>query len=272
MAGNEFLVVWELPQPAGPSIESALLAETLQRVSATDIRIAQFGQWPAVAVRNGVYQIAWASGPFVYERSLHDGVVGPATIVYTGVHDQKDVQVAIVGNLSFVSWLDTFSGADAGAVHRVKSDFVSASFRTAIPTAPLILPMPGGEIGYIGSAALPAAPHYGSTRIAMAIGDLTAIPRAEAPLATARVVERSVVIEWTAPLYAEGYRLEYRIGDGPWTEMERWFDPEERSAIFESIRSGVIYSFRVRAWSAGGAGPYSNEAAAFAGRRRAVRR
>lgn len=273
MSGNEFLVVWELPQTGGPKIEGALLTETLERVSASDIHIALFGQWPAVAVRNNVYQIAWASGPVVYEASLHDGLLGPTTIVYSGAHDQKDVQVAVHDNMSFVLWLDTFSIADGGAVHRIKSDFVTTSFRTAIPTAPIILRMPGGETGYIGAASLPAAPHYGSTRITMALGDVAILPRAQAPVASTRMHEdRSVLVEWSSALDAEGYRVEYRIDDGPWTEIERWFDPNERSMTFGPIRSGVIYSFRVRAWSAGGTGPYSNEAHAFAGRRRAVRR
>jgi hypothetical protein len=193
--------------------------------------------------------------------------------VYSGVHDQTHVQVAVVGNLSYISWLDTFSAADAGAVHRVHTDFVSARFRTAVPTTPLILEMPGGEIGYIGPAVLPDAPHYGSTRITMALGDVMTIPRTvQPPVAKARMqADRSVLIEWTAPQHAEGYRFEYRIGDGPWTEIERWFDPHERSTTFGPIPFGITYTFRVRAWSSGGTGPYSNEVSPSPGRRRAVR-
>lgn len=281
--GEGFFVVWEEPKgPTAPppgvvegwKIAGRKLTFRLEPEGPSPFLLASDGQWPAITIRNGVYQAAWTSGPNVYERSLHGDELGPIALVYQAPHDQRDVQTVVVAGRAFVSWLDTFSPTHVGAAHRIYSDIATPAFRAGLPSAPIILETPRGELCYLGAVVLPNAPHYGSTRITMVIGDLLPPLRAtQPPVAKARLDNRSVILEWSAPANAAGYRVEYRIGDGPWTEIERWFDPGERAMTFGPVTSGLSYRFRVRAWSPGGTGPYSNEAvpSSVSSKRRAVR-
>jgi len=281
--GHELLVLWEQPEEAdvepnnviGTTIGGALLTDKLVRINAVDLDISQgLGRSAAVTVRNGVYQIAYVNwGPSVFERSITEGVLGPTSLVFTGSHDQMDVQTVVAGNDSVVMWLDSFSLSHGGAVHRLKTSYISASFRSILPTAPQVVALADGVVGYIGAQMLTDAPHHGSAHIVMAIGDDLPVPRVtQAPAAKAHLSSGRAVVDWNGlTQIVDGYRVEYRAGDGPWIEIDQWFDPNERTATLEGLRSGVAYAFRVRAWSAGGTGPYSNIAIAAPGKRRAVR-
>jgi hypothetical protein len=65
-----------------------------------------------------------------------------------------------------------------------------------------------------------------------------------------------------------GYRVEQRIGDDDWTEIDRWLDADELSLVLASTPDPAV-SFRVRAFSDGGASPYSAPVRPLS-RRRAV--
>jgi hypothetical protein len=135
-------------------------------------------------------------------------------------------------------------------------------------------PLPNAGFAFLQSIVQPDAPHHGATRVTMtAIAPL--LPQLpDAPRINAAADFGRLRIEWTASSSPslDGYRLEYRIGDGSWNEIEQWFDADERGIILPwSLRQGVPYYFRVRAIDESGASSYSKVAGANLPRRRAVR-
>jgi hypothetical protein len=69
-----------------------------------------------------------------------------------------------------------------------------------------------------------------------------------------------------------GYRLEYRIGEGSWNELDRWFDTDDDGITLSwQLRQGVPYQFRMRAINDAGASESSAPVLLNVTRRRAVR-
>ena len=133
--------------------------------------------------------------------------------------------------------------------------------------------LPGGGVAYVSSNANPAAPHYSAQRLVMSIASAGLPQRPDPPAVTASKSGRVVRIEWTPPLQiVNGYRVEYRVGDGLWNEFERWHDAEQRQLEITIARHDVVYAFRVRAWNDAGTSLYSEPVFVNAGRRRAVTR
>jgi hypothetical protein len=135
-----------------------------------------------------------------------------------------------------------------------------------------VIALPAGHTTYLGLTASPAAPHHGASRLMLEIRSVAAAP--DAPHVTLERTGSRFEIEWQPPAQpVHGYRVEYRIGDGSWNEIGRWFDAEERTATWSSLISGQTYAFRVRAFGDGGASGYSAPVTGTAtGRRRSVRR
>ncbi|MFP5246940.1 MAG: fibronectin type III domain-containing protein, partial [Thermoanaerobaculia bacterium] len=137
-----------------------------------------------------------------------------------------------------------------------------------------VVALPGNAgAGILDNTIVDAAPFHGARRILMRVVDFAAAPvRPAAPAdVTARPASGQLRIEWTPVPEALGYRVEYRVGDGSWIELSRWFDKDELLATFSPVRAGLTYSFRVRAFGDGGASAYSDPAIFFVGKRRAVR-
>lgn len=136
-----------------------------------------------------------------------------------------------------------------------------------------LIAMPDGRYGWVGVDVQEAAPHHGAQRVTIDIpSSETAVP--DAPLATVSYDGREMTIEWTAPAQpVDGYRVEYRIGNGSWNEFPRQYGAHERTATWTSIVRGKSYAFRVRAFAGNGPGAYSEPVAVgTAGKkRRAVR-
>ena len=89
----------------------------------------------------------------------------------------------------------------------------------------------------------------------MAIGayGLPSLPAA--PRASLRQEGNSATLTWSPPPQrVNGYRVETRTNNGPWIEVERWFDPEERT--YSTSGTSPI-ELRVRAWNDAGTGAYS---------------
>ena len=139
-------------------------------------------------------------------------------------------------------------------------------------SAPYIVPFANG-IAYTVATVRTEEPYDGAARVSMTIGDVTLPPKADPPHLSIALVGGRVDLTWTAPPQpANGYRVEMRIGNGKWTEIEQWFPasgPRFLSMTFEAPTARL--SFRVRAWNNAGVSAYSNVVTAFGGRRRAVR-
>jgi len=160
-----------------------------------------------------------------------------------------------------------FTTADGTLLDTVATgdDFTSYS--------PRLVSLGNGSIAYLTAPLHRDAPHHGAKRLAMAVLSGPAIARPAAPRVTVRDDGARFIVEWGAPAgTVNGYRVEYRIDDGVWIEIERWFGPADQSVSVRRPSFGSNFEFRVRAFNDAGASGYSNAAEpAVPKKRRAVR-
>ena len=131
----------------------------------------------------------------------------------------------------------------------------------------------GGRIGYAVARSQRAAPHHGGSRLTVVLAGETPLPAPPpAPSLQATSQNGAAALQWSAPAgEIDGYRVEYRIGDGAWNELEGWFSPTERATAIRLPDPNARAAFRVRAFNDAGPGQYSQEAQLQTSRRRAVR-
>ncbi len=143
--------------------------------------------------------------------------------------------------------------------------------RVSFASSPLLATLPDGRAAYVASEILADAPHHGTEHVVMAIADSIPLHPPDRPARLdARLSGRNVVLEWEpSPSAVNGYRVEYRVADGSWNEIEGFFGPEERTAYF-TAQPGRMHGFRVRAFADGGTSAYA-ETQIYAGKRRSVR-
>jgi hypothetical protein len=124
--------------------------------------------------------------------------------------------------------------------------------------------LPDGRLAFAFYAPQREAPFHGSLHLELSIAGATAMPGAP------RASLRGNVLSWAAPPEpgVTGYRVEQRTGDDEWTEIDRWFDADELSLVLPATPDRTV-SFRVRAFSDGGAGPYSSPVRPLSRRRSA---
>jgi hypothetical protein len=114
------------------------------------------------------------------------------------------------------------------------------------------------RLTYLSTPMWYGPPHDSMRRVAAAIvgDDLPAAP--PSPFTSVRDDGSRFVVEWSAPAgTVNGYRVEYRIDDGAWIELERWFGPGEQTVSVRRPSFGTTFAFRVRAFNDAGVGPYS---------------
>lgn len=121
-----------------------------------------------------------------------------------------------------------------------------------------------GRFAFVFTARPEAAPFHGRAHVMAKIVAPALPPLPPAPVLKVMDLGATLSLEWTGSALADGYRVEQRIGDGPWVEVGGWRNPDQRHL---TVRSNDAPQFRVRAFNEAGAGPYSRTA----GRRRAVR-
>jgi hypothetical protein len=121
-----------------------------------------------------------------------------------------------------------------------------------------------GALAYAFSVEADAAPIHGRIHVMAKVIAPALPPRPSAPVLTVRDFGATIVLQWTGGGQVDGYRVEQRIGDGPWIEIGGWRDAGDRSL---TVRTDASPQFRVRGFNEAGAGPYSSGPS----RRRAVR-
>jgi hypothetical protein len=128
----------------------------------------------------------------------------------------------------------------------------------------------GGRLAHLASQNIKGAPQHEASHITMALASPTTVPGP--PQLDAETNGQNVRLTWSAASGpVTGYRVEYRLGDGAWNEIDQWFGRAERETTFRLSSAGRRAAFRVRAWSDSGTGPYSAPALVNSPRRRAVR-
>lgn len=278
--GREFLVAWLTRggcQPPCPvNLQFLRLDNALARIDATalsfpvetasDLDAAWNGSNYGVAVINDG-QIRLVSIP---TRGQPTSMLN----VYEATGSmERDVSIESIGGRFAVAWREPATETNRGVL--VSNAGVVESRLTLdtghmASTGPILLAAPGGLTATVASITNDGDPHHGAERVMMRIDAPTPLPGA--PRLQASVVGDAIRLEWTLPSgLVHGYRIEYRLNDGLWNELEGWLPPSERSASLVLPRNAV-YWFRVRAWSDAGTGPYSNETLiVLGGKLRAVR-
>jgi len=179
----------------------------------------------------------------------------------TRVHPQRDlVELAIVSRDGTVTPAMGFETPD---------DYSSPDSRLITAAA-----LPGGDVAIVRTARQDEVPIDGSVRLAMNVVSAVPLPdRPRAPRMTATRVADDVSLAWDAPPERiNGYRVEFRIDDQPWFELDSVLPPERRSLSIPHPAPGRNVSFRVRAWNEAGLGQHSSPVVPTKpSRRRAVR-
>jgi hypothetical protein len=276
-SGDRFLAAWSVL--TGPCNEYCSVA----RIDAVplDSAMAPIGTPAAVTAADeevtGAFDVVWNGSRYVLVYGASGGLRAREIDAAAGLHERREIFAepgyAIRAVRSdegvIVGWRDA-----AGLVQRARS-----MTRAGVLSEPLVVHqeprtvdwggvltvLPEGRLAFVFSSPQMPAPHHASPHVMMTLaGPLAPL---EAPLATLL----GNVLSWTRPAGSvAGYRVEQKIGDDDWTELERWFDADELSVSLPS--TPVATSFRVRAFSDAGAGPYSEVVRGPGGRRRSVRK
>jgi hypothetical protein len=285
--GEGFLVAW-IPElqcevmgycPGGYGILARRFDAAFRPLDSQNLILTEaYQEGPAVAWNGLEYVVAWATyeqGQFAATIPARGGIV--STRLLTGGKYLRPTSIrATRGGVvitardteTLSSYIDRFVFLDASGNVRELEPFVHSG--VVVSGVPRLESFADGRIAYLASKTVVAAPQHAATHVTMTLESYTPVPGA-AQL-TATVKDRNVKLAWTnAGPTANGYRVEYRIDDGAWNELEEWFGAEEREATFTLSSSGQRVAFRVRAWSDAGTGQYSAPVPVNAPRRRSVR-
>ncbi len=279
--GRNTLVAWQ----ESPRVYAFRLGPNLDLLDEGPRRIGEI-DYPAVTdvVWTGedyvvVFASTWPRGVYATRVSRDGrrsgGVIdlAPAT---SFIGEPREVRAAAVEGQVAVSWTESpwprssrrFVTLDSGGTttEAAREEPVAGDGLQMVPI--------GSRLGYAVTQVNNDAPFFGGARLMLALGSVDALPEpAGRPTLAAFAPEPDeVVLTWSAPPdTVNGYRVEARIGDGAWNEIERWFDRGEHSVKVRLSERGARASFRIRAFNDGGPGPYSEDVVVNAPRRRAVR-
>lgn len=135
----------------------------------------------------------------------------------------------------------------------------------------ILTTLPTDEVALFAAVPNRNAPHHGSTRVMTYIGTFTGLLNVpDAPQLTGVRDGTRLRLSWTRPSQpVNGYRIEYRISDGSWHELDQWYSENELAEILNAESRPI--AFRLRAFADGGTSDYSNTVFFGPGKRRSVR-
>lgn len=276
--GNNFLYVWN-------DVEQCLWPWCVAQVRLVAVRLGpdftpidthvledRAGYVFASTWRNGKYEVYWATEKGIVIQYVPAS--GPVDLTRRSRIPETENLYQRWSRLHVThgsAWTAIWNESGSEATRYF--DFQWRAIPTPFEHERSLLATPDGRLAWVTHQTQPAAPHHGALRLMLDVPDTpAAVP--DAPHATLRNDGREITIEWTPPAQAvDGYRVEYRIGNGSWNEFPRQYGANERSVIWTSITRGKSYAFRVRAFTEAGPGEYSEPVRATAGtsRRRSVR-
>jgi hypothetical protein len=250
------------------------LGADLQRVDAEEITFDSVYGELAGAVWNGSeYVVAWRGiSDFLFTARVPAAAASSiqiastdADIIARSVAPMPDGSIAVAGPART---------SNATRVAFVRNDgSIAQSFdidSSTITGTPLLIRVPGG-VAYVASSVQDAAPHHGTSHVMMAIARPSITPPPDAPHVQARLLNGAILVDWSAPAgTVNGYRIEYRVDNGAWNEVEEWFGPGSHQKAI-APPSGTDFAVRMRAFNDGGVSDYAEAAATKPTRRRAAR-
>ena len=283
--GNGFLVSWKTRLPSGGaySLRAMRLQFNLATLDPTSIIVAgserEVENGGGSAWDGATYVVTWKDREGSHARQITPGGVLffeidlPSSTPSDGViRATNRPSVAGINGGSAIVWRET--NEDRLRIIRGNnvSSIITFVHGGGAVSAPHILPF-GSGIAYTVATVRTEEPYDGAARVSMTIGDVTLPPKADPPHLSIALVGGRVDLTWTAPpQQTNGYRVEMRIGNGKWTEIEQWFPVSGPRFLSMTVEAPTArLSFRVRAWNNAGVSAYSNVVTAFGGRRRAVR-
>ncbi|HYR27364.1 MAG TPA: fibronectin type III domain-containing protein, partial [Thermoanaerobaculia bacterium] len=295
--GTNTLIAWSeiLSVPCFPICDMAIDGINYRVLGPS---LSLLGDSPRQLVDNdaGEPHAVFANGEYVVVWAQHDALRGGAAEISGARIDRegrrvdpvftiakerygRDLEALSLGNRIAVSWRQSLDDNFRSLSTRVRivrqngSAISDATLPEQTANSARLTLLPDGRVAHATAMQQNAAPHHGASRIHLAVSDTIALPpRPAAPPRVLAIIDGlNVTLSWTpAPGKVNGYRIEYRISDGAWNELERWLGPDELSATIRLARTGVDIAFRVRAFNDAGAGSYAHSTGG-APRRRAVR-
>lgn len=279
LAGDELDCPFILCIPVSP--RGVRLGPDLQRIDASDIIFSDeygVGQVES-AVWNGSEYVLLYGGDDGYSlsrvpsspaASIETSTI-PGGMRLTSMVARSDGSLAIAG----LPYPTTVDGINRVFVRNANGTLLR-SFEIE-KTSPFVsrthlAALPNGGFAYLSSRVQDAAPHHGTSHVMMAIAQSSLPPRPGAPYVDARLEGNNISVDWTAASgTVNGYRLEYRVDDGSWNELDQWFSPGSFHTNIRRPAFGTKFAIRMRAFNDGGVSAYSAAAVTNPGRRRAVR-
>lgn len=275
--GTSLCAVWQVSVAAfagslHSTLEATRLTPSLARISAQDAILADDAENPAVAWDGSAFAVAWLTADDVLHlaRYTPEGVKidGPWS-AHVSIANDSDPLVAVRpanGTLAVIA--DRDIAVLDGAQLTLLPPFANADTRLDD-----LVTLPDGRYGVLTTQFRRDAPHHGAARVMLTIAAVTPLPGVPDPPTVSASYRGGILhVSWTAsPPPVNGYRVEYRVDDRPWNELEGWFGPNERFASVRPQFPGAhTYSLRVRAVNDGGISEPSQEVTVSAVRRRAV--
>jgi|GEM_PF-3785132 len=281
--GTNVLVAWNnsspctLPITCGPSYNVAArrFSSQLAPVDTTELNLSPTAADAVAAIAwNGAqYLVAWNNGSALNARRVTPSGLLP---------DPSPLTLATRSSDGFTPPSVAANGSRFGVAYRTKHfsvryepessylSFVEGDGNVGSPisydlntlgTAAPVMTSAGGSFALASTVIAAPEPYHGSERIFLRWLDSTPAPAAP-ELLKAEIANGRVALQWSTVAGASGYRFEYKIGDAPWKEADRFFPSSTNAVDVGGIKAGFPYRFRIRAWSRGGVSPYSNERSA----------
>jgi hypothetical protein len=268
--GTNTLVVWQRSRAGQEWIEASRFNRDLQRIDATSVAIAGDDSYAPRAIVDGAnHLVVWHTKTELVGATLSKTSGVPSSVFTLGRPQVEDVHTLRIARLAkgiAAYWQKHDS--EAFLVRGTQSTPFESPFDDRV-----LVTLPDNSGMFVGTRANLDAPHHGARRIfrrGIDVVPFTGIPNPPPTVTIRRFTNSQFRIEWTAPAQpVDGYRVEYKVGDGQWLELGRWFDPDERLATWPTVRAGESYQFRVRAFSEAGTSLYTT-AGIYTGKRRAV--
>jgi hypothetical protein len=250
------------------------LGADLQRVDAEEITLDSVYGELAGAVWNGSeYVVAWRGVSDLLSSARVPAAAGSpiriasadADIIARSIAPMPDGAIAVAGPARTSSATRVAFLRNDGSVAQ-SFDIDSAT----LTGTPLLTKVPGG-VAYVATSIQNEAPHHGTSHVMMAIARPSITPPPGAPRVQARLMNGAILVDWSAPAgTVNGYRIEYRIDNGDWNELEEWFAAGSHQKAI-APPSGTEFAVRMRAFNDGGVSDYAEAAVTTPTRRRAVR-
>jgi hypothetical protein len=264
------------------SIGGALLTRNLTEVIPNGITIDPGDENEAARVTfDGTqYVVVYQNERLLARTVARNGGVSTATLLGAASlppATPAPISISRAGNVAVIAFAQSTTNQvwlfrGVGAASWVASFPITqqTSFQYRMPLA---AGLPDGRIAYVAPHYFADAPYYGSDRLTLTIGDVAPPQSIPKPPELRMAFDGSdMLVTWEPVSGANGYRLEQRVADGSWTEMEYWFDNDDRklTVLLGSLLSTTPYALRARAWGDGGVSEYSAPILLGA-KRRAVR-